>query len=586
MRSFFKIFFATLLAMIAFSFIAFFFVVAMVTAAASSDKPSIGSNAVLLLDLSVPLPEQAVDDPIAKLTGSGLNGPGLYDVVRMLHYAKTDDNVKGLVIKAEANAMGFAGSQMIRKAILDFRSSKKFVIAYGENISQKSYFVASAAQKIYCHPQGGLEWKGLSANIMFIKNLLNKLEIEPQIFYAGKFKSATEPLRETQMTEANRIQTKAFLTDMFSNVLMAASAARNIDTLLLKRFADSALLETAQDAVRYKMIDGARYDDEVKSEILKLTGESPSKEKINFVGMETYSEAVNFRRTGSENRIAIIYAEGNIIDGKKQDMSISSEEYKNLFRKVRLDKKVKAVVFRVNSPGGSALASDIIWREVELTKKVKPVVVSFGDYAASGGYYVACGANKIYAEATTLTGSIGVFGIVPNLKGLFNNKLGITFDGVKTNTYADMGELSRPLTPGEKRLFQSSVDTVYAVFKNRVAKGRKLPKETVDSIAQGRVWTGSAALKIGLVDALGGMKEAIAAAADLARIDDYSTREYPQKENFLDKILNSSKEKTIKANLVISEIGLENYLLFKKVNELKTMMRKPQARLPFEFEIQ
>lgn len=586
MRSFFKIFFATLLAMIAFSFIAFFFLIAMVTAAASSDKPAIEPNAVLLLDLSVPLPEQAVDDPIAKLTGSGVNGPGLYDVVRMLHYAKTDDNIKGLLIKAEGSALGFAGSQMIRKAVLDFRSSKKFVIAYGENISQKAYFVGSAAQKIYCHPQGGLEWRGLSANIMFIKNLLNKLEIEPQIFYAGKFKSATEPLRETQMTEANRIQTKAFLNDMFSNVLMATSAARNIDTVLLKRFADSALLETAADAVRYKMLDGAKYDDELKTEILNLLDLSTAKEKINFVGMDTYADAVNFRRTASENRIAIIYAEGNIIDGKKQDMAIASEQYKNLFRKVRLDKKIKAVVFRVNSPGGSALASDIILREVELTKKVKPVVVSMGDYAASGGYYVACGANKIYAEATTLTGSIGVFGIVPNFKGLLNNKLGITFDGVKTNTYADMGDVSRPLTPGEKRLFQSSVDTVYSVFKRRVAKGRKLSETVVDSIAQGRVWTGSAALKIGLVDALGGMNEAIAAAAALAKIDDYSTREYPQKENFLERLLNKSTEKNIKTKLVIGEIGAENYALFKKVNELKTIMRKPQARLPFEFEIQ
>lgn len=586
MRSFLKIFFASFLSLIVFCLVVFFFFAFIIASAASSDKPSIEDDAVLVLDLSKPVSEQAVEEPLAMLTGNDDgNMPGLYDVVRMLNYAKTDDKIKGLYIKANGNVNGYATSQTLRSAIEDFKKSKKFVIAYGEVMSQQAYYVASAANKVYCHPEGGMEWSGMSVTLLFMKNLLEKLEIQPQIFYAGKFKSATEPFRETKMTDANRIQTKAFLEDLFSNLLMATSASRNIDTATLRQLADDAAIQTAKDAVKYKLIDGVKYDDQIRAEMLKHLGQNTEKEKINFVSLGKYAKAINFRKSGSTDKVAIIYAEGDIVDGKKQENMIASEEYVKLLRKARLDKNVKAIVLRVNSPGGSALASDVIWREIILAKKIKPVVVSMGDYAASGGYYISCAADSVFAEPGTLTGSIGVFGIIPNLQGFFNNKLGITFDGVKTSKYADMGGVSRPLNEFEKRMVQASVDTVYATFKNRVANGRKLKPDFVDSIAQGRVWTGKRAVEIGLVDRLGNMNTAIQAAAKLAKLKDFSTREYPEKESFFEKLMGGSTESAIKESALKAEIGDEYYLLLKQMKQVKQLFNTPQARLPFDMQI-
>ena len=421
MKSFFKIFFASLLALIVFSILGVMVLIGLAASASSSDKPLIGSDAVLVLDLSKPFKETVQENPFASLTTDGdFETPSLFDMVRLIEHAKLDANVKGIYILASSNVNGFGASEEIRKALLDFRKSKKFVVAYGETISQKGYAVANVAQKIFVHPQGGLEWAGFSSNLVFLKGMLDKLEIKPEIFYAGKFKSATEPLRETQMTDANRLQTSVWLGDLYNQFLYQTAAARNLDTAFIRSLAVEGKIQTAADAVKYNLIDGLKYDDQVKNEItgrLNLAVNS----KINFIYFGEYAKSVTLNESSASEKIAVIYANGDIISGTGADEQVASDDYKELIRKARLDKSVKAIVLRVNSPGGSALASDVIWREVSLAKKEKPVVVSMGDVAASGGYYIACNANKVFANASTITGSIGVFSIVPNIESFLKN---------------------------------------------------------------------------------------------------------------------------------------------------------------------
>ncbi|TAG12793.1 MAG: signal peptide peptidase SppA, partial [Sphingobacteriia bacterium] len=472
MRQFFKIVFATLLALILFTVIGVFVLVGIVTSAASADKPSVGSKAVLVLDLSVSFKEQYKENPFSTLLNDGkAEAPSLFEVIELLKHAKTDTAVKGLYILCASNANGFAASEELRKAVVDFKNTGKFVYAHGEVISQKGYYIGSAANEIYCNPQGGVEWSGLSVNMMFLKGMLDKLEIQPQIFYAGKFKSATEPLRETKMTEANKLQTGVWLGELYTQFLQSVAWSRKKDTAELRSLALTGAIQTAHDALRYGLVDALKYDDEIKSVMLQkmLLQE---KVKINFVDLATYREAVSFAPNGS-NKIAVVFASGDIVSGNGDDEQIGSDSYKNILRKIRLDKDVKAMVFRINSGGGSALASEVIWREIALMRKVKPVIVSMGDVAASGGYYIACNADTVFANANTITGSIGVFSIVPNLQSFFKNKIGITFDGVKTAPYADMGSIDKPLSENEKRFLQASVDSIYLNFKTRVSDGRK-----------------------------------------------------------------------------------------------------------------
>ncbi len=472
MRSFFKSFFATLLAMVVFTILGVFVIIGIVASAASADKPDIGVKGVLLLDLSSAFKEQSVDNPLALFTGGeAMDAPSLYDVIRMIQYAKSDSAIKGIYIACSNNANGYAASEELRKAIVDFKRSKKFVLAYGETISQKGYYIGSAANKIYCHPQGGLEFDGFSSNMMYLKGLLDKLEIQPQIFYAGKFKSATEPLRATQMSDANRLQTSVWMGDLYAQFLQSIAVTRQLDSAKLRQLAVAGAIQTAHDAVANELLDGLKYDDELKAEInRRLLNEANS--KINFVHFSDYAKAANFKQDGNK-KIAVVYAAGDIVGGKGDNESVGSDAFRALLQKLRLDDDIKAIVFRVNSPGGSSLASDVIWREVSLTKKVKPVIVSMGDVAASGGYYIACNADSVFANANTITGSIGVFSIIPNFQSFFKNKLGISFDGVKTAPYADMGGTDRPLNETEKRFVQNSVDSIYNTFKSRVAAGRK-----------------------------------------------------------------------------------------------------------------
>ena len=584
MKGFFKTFFASLLALVIFTIIGVFVVIGFIVSATSSEKPLIGSNAVLVLDLSNQFKEQTQENPFSALMKKGESEtPALYDMVRMIRHAKSDSAVKGIYILCGNNVNGFATSEELRKAILDFKTTKKFVIAYGEAISQKGYYVGNTANKIYCHPQGGVEWAGFASNIMFLKGMLDKLEIQPQIFYAGKFKSATEPLRETQMTEANRLQTSVWLGDLYSHFLEAASISRKIDTAKLRSLAQNGSIQTANDALVNGLVDGLKYDDEVKKELyIKLQVSEIS--KINFVTFGDYAKSVEFKQTGGEKKIAIIYADGDIVSGSGDNEQVGSDAFRAIIRKARMDNDVKAILFRVNSPGGSSLASDVIWREISLARKEKPVVVSMGDLAASGGYYISCNADSIFANTNTISGSIGVFSIVPNFQSFFKNKLGITFDGVKTAPFADMGSIDRPLNETEKRFFQAGTDSIYHTFKTRVAEGRKKDIVYVDSIAQGRVWTGSRALQVGLVDRIGTMQDALDCAARMAKLKDYKVKEYPEKKNIFEQIMNTYK-KSIKKDLIKEEIGESQMRVLQQVKQVRQMIGVPQARLPFSVDI-
>ncbi len=580
MRNFFKIFFASLLALIVFTVIGFFLLIGFISSAATPETPVVGSNAVLVLDLSVNFKEQAQENPFGALIANAESDiPSLLDVVRLLEEAKSDSSVKGLYILASDNANGFSSSEELRKAVLDFKKSGKFVLAYGETMTQKAYYVANASERVYVHPQGGLEWSGFSSNLFFLKGMLDKLQIEPQIFYAGKFKSATEPLRETKMTEANRLQTAVWLGDLYASFLRSTSKARNIDSATLHELAINGKVQTAADALQYKLVDGLKYDDEVKGEMLKWLKKDP-KSSINFVTINEYAKATSLDSYGSGGKIAVIFAQGDIVSGEGDEEQVGSDVFKNVLRKARLDKDVKAIVLRVNSPGGSALASDVIWREMALAKKVKPVVVSMGDVAASGGYYIACNATTVFANETTITGSIGVFSIVPNFESFLKNKLGITTDRVRTAPFADMGAGDRPLTETEKRFFQSATDSIYHTFKSRVAEGREKNIDYIDSIAQGRVWTGSRAIQIGLVDKIGTLQDAIAHAAELAKMDDYRVREYPEQKDLFQQIMGNYK-RSIKTSLIKEEIGLEQWDFLKQLKQVKQMVGEPQTRMPY-----
>ncbi|HWV69386.1 signal peptide peptidase SppA [Chitinophaga sp.] len=579
---FFKVFLAAFLAFVAFTAICFFILLGIIGKAITPEKVTISPNSVLVLETGQSYNEQKVVNPLgALMNDESAETPGLYQVVRLIENAAGDDNIKGIYLKVNGNANGFASTEELRNAILRFRKSRKFVYAYGEVMDQNAYYLASAADKVYLNPKGGVDFTGFASQIMFLKGTLDKLEIKPEIFYCGKFKSATEPLRETQMTEANRVQTTQFLGELYGTFLKGIGATRNIDTATLHGYANENLIQEAGDALKYKLVDGLKYDDEVTAELKTKTGIKQD-EKVNLVTLGKYNSGTDLSSGSGEARLALIYAEGDIIGGESErDKTIASDDYIREIRKAREDKNIKAIVFRVNSGGGSALASEVIWRELSLAKKVKPVVVSMGDYAASGGYYISCMADSIFAEPNTLTGSIGVFGVMFNMQDFFKNKVGVTFDGVKTAPYADLGSVGRPLTDAEKRFIQNSVDSTYASFKSRVVAGRKLAPAIVDSIAQGHVWSGLQAKELGLVDRIGGINEALACAAKLAKLSEYRLREFPEAKNPLSKLAKTFGG-NVRMQMVKKELGA-NYEIYQQVKDVEQLHGDIQARMPFKY---
>jgi protease-4 len=581
MNPFFRTFFASLLAFFVFWILVFFFFVAIIVSLASKEKPYLDSRSVLRLDLSQHFAEREHRNPLSRLSGGESDAPGLYDVVRMIRHAATDSKIDVILLDAEQNGNGYAASEELRQALYDFKAKGKFVIAYGNRMSQKAYYIASVANRVYLGPAGMLEWKGLSVELAFFKGALDRLGIQPQIFYAGKFKSATEPFRTDRMTAENRLQTTEWLGDLDAVLLQRVAAARGIDTAALHRIANEGRVQNAGDALREKLVDGLRYDDELRAEI-KQRLHADRDDKLHFVDIETYADAANFKRSGND-RIALLYAEGNIIDGEGKNGSIGDKDYVKMIRKLRLDKSVKAIVFRINSGGGSALASENIWRELYLAKKEKPLVVSFGDVAASGGYYIATAADSIFALPNTITGSIGVFSMLPNMQGFFNQKLGVTFDGVKTANYADNVTIFRPMNATEQSFQQREVERIYSLFKQRVAEGRRRDTAYIGSIAQGRVWSGTRGLQIGLVDRIGSLEAAVQCAARMAKTSSYRLREYPERNNWLDDLLNRQKEEPMVQ--LERQLGADQFAIYKQLVELRQLCNAPQARVPFQFNI-
>jgi len=472
----------------------------------------------------------------------------------------------------------------IRKAIQDFKSDGKFVVAYNENYSQGAYYMASVADKIYVHPLGGIEFGGFGGTIPFFKDMIDRLGIKMQIYYAGQFKSATEPFRLNKMSEQNRLQTREYLEGMYQIFLKDISEARDIPVSTLRNIANEYKLRKAEDCVANGFADAVGYYDEVLSD-LKGRLSLDEDDKIPSITLAKYANGRYGKTSTAKNKIAVVYAEGSIVTGKGEAGNIGGDKYAKIVRKLRQDDNTKALVLRVNSGGGSALASDIMWRELELFKQTgRPFIVSFGDVAASGGYYIACGADSIYAEPNSITGSIGVFGMIPSVEDMLEEKVGVTFDTIKTGKFAHGISPFIDISPEEGQLIQEGVDDIYETFLKRVADGRGMSRDAVHEVAQGRVWLGTKGQEIGLVDVMGDLNDAITAAAEKANLEKYRTSEYPRvKEPFQQMIdqFTGAEEANFEEHFIKKELG-DLYPYIKELSEVKKM-KGPQARLPFVF---
>ena len=563
-------------------FLFFSFVMAMVSMT-KTEEVVVNNKTVLQLKLDYDIPDRTPNAPfnITPL-GDFRTVSGLNDILKSIKKAKSDDRILGIYLDLSVIPSGFATVSEIREALEDFKESGKFIYTYGAIYGQKAYYLATVADKIFINPEGMIDFHGLSVRTSFIKGLLDKLDIDVQIVRHGKFKSAVEPLMLNKMSEASREQTQAFISSIWDDVVKLISQSRNISIERLNEIADGLLVQTTEDAYNFGMVDSVIYKDQFLNILSEKLDVSTVKTN-NLISVNKYKNAVvRNRGKRSKNKIAVIYASGDIVQGD-EDEGISSARFARTIRNARLDNSIKAIVLRVNSPGGDGLASDIILREVKLATEAKPVVVSMGDVAASGGYYISCGADYIIADATTITGSIGVFGLIPNLEMFFNNKLGVTFDGVKTNENSDYMSITKPLTPYQRNVIQTMVDRFYTTFITHVSDGRGLTTAQVDSIGQGRVWSGTDALSIGLVDEIGSLKTAIEKAKELANIEDYRITELPKLKDPFEQILQDIMGQT-RISLVKNELGE----FYKYYGYLKTVKKMDgvQARMPFFIEIE
>ncbi len=588
MRDFFKFMFASMLGFFLTSIILFFLLFAFVMAIISFAQPEevmIGNKAILHVKLDYVIEDRSSNDPFA----SGFNfapfssNPGLNEILKNIEKARDDDRIKGIFLDLMDVPAGLATIAEIRNALADFKTSGKFIYTYGQIISQKAYYLSTVSNKICLNPVGMIELRGFRGDVMFIKGLLEKLEIEPQIIRHGKYKSAIEPLILDRMSEANKEQTLAFIQSMWNDAIGGMAQSRNLSMEDINRIADRLEASRAEDAYKLKLIDSVIYYDQ----FLTMLAQKIDKEHINkedLISLSKYAAVSHntLKEKRSKNKIAVIFASGTISQGEGSDQSIGSDKIARTIRNARLDNSIKAIVLRVNSPGGDGIASDVILREVNMTKTVKPIVVSMGDYAASGGYYISCGANKIFAQPNTITGSIGVFGVIPNFQKFFNNKMGITFDEVKTNENSDFIGVTKPLSEFQYALLQEEIDNFYATFISHVSVGRNMPVEKVDEIGQGHVWSGADAKEIGLVDELGGLNDAVKAAAELAAIEDYRIVEMPALLDPFEKLITDLMGESTQTMLQ-KELGT-NYKYYKYLKGL-TEIKGIQARLPFEIDI-
>lgn len=581
--------FASALGLVVGIFLLFFILIGIGSSMGDKQTVEVKEKSVLHIKLDKQVKERGTASPFGDLN-AGPFAPdasiGLNDILSSLKNAVNDDNIKGVYLDIQGVPAGMATVEEIRNALLGFKESGKWIVSYSEIYSQKAYYVASVSDELWLNPQGMLEWKGLGSQMMFMKGLFEKLEIEPQIIRYGKFKSAVEPLILDKMSAANRMQTMTYLNDLWNKMLSGVAEGRGKTVAELDKMAQDATIQNGKDALENGLVDELLFKDEVMANLRAKLEIEDEDEKINFLGLGKYKDAPTVKgddeKTGKKEKIAVIYAVGSIEGGQGDDETIGSEKISAEIRKARKDDKVKAIVLRVNSPGGSALASDVIWREMVLAKKAKPVIVSMGDVAASGGYYIACAADTIIAQPNTITGSIGVFGVLMNAKKLVNNKFGIMVDTAKTNRFADLGSPFRPLTELERGIIQNGVNEIYTDFITKVAEGRGMAVADVDSIGQGRVWSGEDALEIGLVDMLGGIDDAIEIAANMAELENYRVVEYPTKKDPIEKMIQDLSGQGEEAFLK-RRLGV-HYQYVKDAEELMNM-EGVQARMPYQLYI-
>lgn len=577
----------TALALGLLTFIGFTWLAGLASTATEKEAVSIKPNTILELDFKQPIPEKTNNLPMEPFNFENEEVLGLTDMVAAIRRAKEDADIKGIYLKASFLVAGKATSTTLREAIADFKSSGKFVISYASYYSQGAYYLASVADSVLMSPQGAVDFRGYSSMVPFYKGLLDKLDVQMRIFYCGKYKSATESFRLDKMSAENKLQTREYLKVLNDILMQDIAASRKIPEAELRQIADRFDGFSGEKSVKTGLIDRLAYEDEVYTLIRTKLGLN-EKDKLNRVGITDYFKAKDKKLDFSvKDKIAVIYAEGTIFDGVKGEPGdIYDGEYVKMIRKIRKDDNIKAIVLRVNSPGGSSLSSDNILRELDLCKQAgKPIVVSMGDVAASGGYFIACHADSIFAERSTITGSIGVFGLIPILEKTMRNKLGITYDTVRTGKYSTFGTPFFDFSPEESALIQGRVDGIYADFLNKVATGRKRTPEAINEIAQGRVWTGQKAKEIGLVDDIGGLDRALASAAKLAGIEKYRTTEFPRTktgiEQLIDKFTNKNeRDDSVKSYLVRQELG-EMYPAYKAMQDIRRS-KGILARLPFE----
>ena len=583
MKSFLKIVLATFVAIILACVFLFFIALGIVggIAASSSDETTVKPNSVFALDLNGEIIERSEDNPFESLLGlysEQTQETGLNDILSAIKKAKTNENIKGIYLEAGNLMAAPASLREIRQALADFKTSGKFIYAYGSLYSQGSYYVASVADKVFLNPEGMVNWHGVAVQNTFYKGTFDKLGVEMQVVRVGTYKSAVEPFIATKMSDANREQVTAFAGSIWNTVVADVASSRKITPEQLNQLADQGVtFKPATELVKGRLVDSLLYDDGMQTYIKNKIG-IKEKTDLSIVKLEAMKNAASDEKM-SENKIAVVYAYGDI-DGTSPG-GISSDETVKTLAKIRKDDKIKAVVFRVNSPGGSALGSELIWREVSLMKTKKPIFVSMGDYAASGGYYISAPADMIIAQPNTLTGSIGVFGMFPNISGLAG-KIGISFDGVQTNKYSDLPKVNRAMNPEEKELLQAYVNHTYETFVGHCAQGRKMTPDAIKKIAEGRVWTGEQAKKLGLVDALGNLNDAIALVAKKAHLATYNVVEYPKQKSFIEKFM-SSLDAKMQERVQKAQLG-EYYPYLKQIRSISSL-QGVQALMPLNITV-
>lgn len=587
MKQFFKIVFGTLVGLTLFFTVGTLILIGILAAAGSSEKAvDIKDKSVLKISFDKQVQERERDNPFEKLNFSGDKGGnlGLIEIKEALKKAAKDDKIKGVYLDMGFMDAGFSQIEEIREALIEFKKSKKWIVTYAEFYTEGAYYLASVADAIYLNPSGELQFNGLSRTIAYGKRLFEKLDVKPEIFRVGKYKSAVEPFMEDKMSDANREQNTLLLGTVYGTMMKEISATRGINADSLRKISDNLLVQSPQEALQYKLITHIGYYDEFEADVRKRLKLEKADDEIEFV---TISDVRNSMEDSEEegekskDKIAVVIASGEIQGSKADRENIGSDDFCEDLRKAREDKNVKAIVVRINSPGGSALASDVMWREIQITKKVKPVIASMSTYAASGGYYMAMGCNKIVAMPNTITGSIGVFGMLFDASKLLNERFGLTFENVKTGKYSDIGEPTRPIRADEKAIIQRQVDDIYTQFTTKAAEGRKMDLATLQGLAEGRVWTGTDAKERGLVDELGNLEKAIEIAAKEAKIKDYSVKYLPVQKDFFTEIMESFDE-SAKAKMLKAQLGplYPAYHQYARIQSWQGI----QARMPLEFE--